>query len=297
MNNKKRLKLVNNKKTLYFLIVFLLIFQSRKSFSQTSDPDSTPNEAQKASPDLDRKKFFENLYKQGLLKGKLKIKYESVNGKVKGQKGKSSEQKAVEDRAKAKESYNKKIRELLKEAGATEAELKMLNPKRKVVDRKELLKNMKGMGGKLKIDPKSMEKLIKISSTTFKKKTEKEVMKDIMGRFKPGSFGHSIFKRNPRILLFCAKIVKDPQALSALSKILVKKIFLAAYGGFVFVTFIFGYAWMRWDAKSDLDISKRLFRKLIRFGVINVVRFGGFYILFKKEVDPTWRIFKSVFIA
>lgn len=188
--------------------------------------------------------------------------------------------------------------EAMKKAGLIDPNLDLENSEDAQKAQKQIAENLQkmvGKDGKLKLDPKKLKQMMALSTAVFKDKTEAQVKSDIMSRFKSGSFIHSFLTRNPKVLLFCARMLRDSHALPSLSEIVTNKVHLGMYTGFVLVTFIFGFAWKRWEAKSALGIVQRIFRTVIRFSVINVIRLIGFYFLFPKEVGPTWNIFKGVF--
>jgi hypothetical protein len=107
----------------------------------------------------------------------------------------------------------------------------------------------------------------------------------------------SVFTKYPKTLDFTVAWVKDSKARSSFFDILKKKNLMWAFLALNIFLFIAGWKHKRTLKKNDASFGTRFTKGIMRFALVNVIRFGAFYFMFSSELGPSVEIVKDIFFS
>lgn len=134
-----------------------------------------------------------------------------------------------------------------------------------------------------------LELIVRIQRELLKEKSDDSLVQGVLENISNPKV-KLFLKKNPKVLLFYARMVKDKEAMPKLSQILRMKNELMSFSIFLIITFFVGWAWKRMDKRSSLGVIQYLFRFFLRFSILFGLRIMVFYVLFKEQISPTFKI-------
>ncbi len=147
-----------------------------------------------------------------------------------------------------------------------------------------------GKGGKKK-DLKNIKysEAIREALRPLQQLSESELMATLKENTKETKAAEYI-ARFPQIMLLAVRLIKDPEAIPALARILDDQDKLIRFGGVMIATILFGFFLRRLMAREGRSIPKALTFWFLRFLIMAGLRLGLILFFYGNELTPALRI-------
>jgi hypothetical protein len=145
----------------------------------------------------------------------------------------------------------------------------------------------------------------KLSAQQFKNKSHYEALKfafaplqklseaELVALLKEKTVGSTTgqyLQHFPKLALFSVRVIKDPEALPLLGRIVDQQDKLIHFGGVMLCTIILGFLLKRLFKKDGRSVLASLGFWFTRFLILSALRFAILMYFFGQEVEPTLRI-------
>ncbi|MGZ3790218.1 MAG: hypothetical protein ACXVLQ_16920 [Bacteriovorax sp.] len=145
-----------------------------------------------------------------------------------------------------------------------------------------------------KIDPKDQKKMsyadsMRVALEPLQKMSEAELVK-ILNDNTRGTNTAAYLERFPKITVFTVRLIKDPNALPWLAKIIDEQDKLIRFVGIMLSTILVAFFLKKLMKKEGRGIFEAMGFWFIRFLIINSLRFGLLIYFYGKEIHPTINI-------
>lgn len=150
------------------------------------------------------------------------------------------------------------------------------------------------------IDPKTLKEIkyseaIKVTLAPLQKMSEAELMKVLKENTK-GSKAEVYVDQFPKLAVFAVRLIKDPEALPMLTKILDNKDQLIRFSGIMIGTILIAFFLKRLMRREGQSVLKTLCLWFLRFIIMTSLRISILYYFYSAEITPTFNIAVKTFL-
>lgn len=139
-----------------------------------------------------------------------------------------------------------------------------------------------------------LAKSIRVALEPLQEMSEGELIKR-MDEATKGSKFRPYMDQFPKITLFAIRLIKDPESLPSLVKILENKDRLIWFFSAMIFSLVLGIILKKIMHNKEQAFLKKVFYFFLRVYILFIVRACIFYFFFNKELGPTIKIFKKTF--
>jgi len=160
--------------------------------------------------------------------------------------------------------------------------------------------NVMGSIGKGKSkDQKNLKKIkyseaIRTVLKPLQQLSEAELMATLKENTKDTNAGEYV-ARFPKLMVFAVKLIKDPEAIPSLARIVDDQDKLIRFGGIMIATILFGFFLRRLMAREGRSILKSLAFWFLRFLIMSGLRIGIILFFFGNEIAPMLKVAEQTF--
>lgn len=150
-----------------------------------------------------------------------------------------------------------------------------------------------------KIDPKDLKKVkyseaMRVALEPLQKMHENQLV-TILRSNTEGSSMAPYIERYPKLTLFAVRLIKEPEALPSLAKIVDDQDKLIRFGGIMLLTILVGFLLKRLMKKEGRSVLEALGFWFFRFLIMTSLRFGILIYFYGKEIEPTFSVAAKTF--